>query len=237
VVLEAISMARKDTNSHGVAFISALIATSPGPLDPIEPLTRKSLDGLRAAVKAAGSAPDDVLRVTCFLSSLDQWSASRKLIEAEYPRAALNLVQTLRAPAQAMAACEAVARLAKAPAGPLEIIAADGLPRDEGQSAMALLGAQRAVFTGTQVAFGFQESDAQLAFGRLTKAIEQVGGSPAQVAWTSYYALSGRIAAQVRKVRAGHFGSGKPPAGSLLLFEALPSMDAGFAVDAIAVKE
>jgi enamine deaminase RidA (YjgF/YER057c/UK114 family) len=232
VVLEAISMGKKDANPHGVALLSAAVATSPGPLDPIEPLTRKSLEGLRASVTAIGAAPDDVLRVTCFVSSLDQWAASRKLMEAGYPRAALNLVQTLRAPGQALAACEAVARLGKDPGAPLR-----ALNSEDGQSEAVLLGAPRAVFTGTQVAFGFQESDAQLAFGRLKKAIEQAGGSSGQVAWTSYYALSSRIAAQVRKLRAAQFDPRRPPAGSLLLFEALPSLDAGFAMDAIAVKE
>jgi enamine deaminase RidA (YjgF/YER057c/UK114 family) len=232
VVLEAISVGKKEVNPYGVALLSAETATSPGPLDPIEPLTRKSLEGLGASVKAVGAAPDDVLRVTCFVSSLDQWAASRKLMEAGYPRASLNIVQTQRAPSQAVAACEAVARLTRDPGTPLQVEKAEG-----GQSKAALLAAPRAVFTGTQVAFGFQESDAQLAFGRLKKAIEQAGGSSTQVAWTSYYALSGRIAAQVRKLRAGYFNPQKPPAGSLLLFEALPSMDAGFAMDAIAVKE
>jgi enamine deaminase RidA (YjgF/YER057c/UK114 family) len=51
-----------------------------------------------------------------------------------------------------------------------------------------------------------------------------------------YYPLAPSIAEQVRKVRSGFFDTGNPPAGTLLLFEGLPSMDAGFAVDAVAVK-
>ena len=53
-------------------------------------------------MKAAGAEPSDVLRVSCFLSSLDNLAAARKLVDAEYPRAALNYVQTQRAPGQAM---------------------------------------------------------------------------------------------------------------------------------------
>ena len=86
-----------------------------------------------------------------------------------------------------------------------------------------------------QVSFGFQESDARLAFERLKKVIEQAGGSG--VAFVDYYPLSASIAAQVRKVRGEFFDPARPPAGSMLTFESLPSMDAGFAVDAIAVKE
>lgn len=236
VVLEAISSGRKEVNPNGLVLLSAQPATSPGPLDPVEPLTRKALDDLRTALQAARSGPADVLRVTCFFSSLENFAASRKLVEAEYGRATLNFVQTQRAPNQAVAACEAVARLTYDPGAKLKVLQPDALPRESGQSPVALLGAQRAVFTGTQVAFGFQESDAKLAFERLRRAIELAGGT-AQTAYASYYPLSGNIAAQVRKVRAGFFDSQMPPAGTMLLFESLPSRDAGFAIDAIAVKD
>jgi hypothetical protein len=49
-----------------------------------------------------------------------------------------------------------------------------------------------------------------------------------------YYPLAEPIANQVRKLRAGFFPG---PANSLVLFEGLPSMDAGFAVDVVAVKD
>src|SRR5207342_3073377 len=92
-------------------FLSAPVVTSDNPLDPVAPLAAQSLDRLKAALKIARSEPSDVLRVTCFLSSLDNLAATRKLVEAEYPRAALNYVQTQRSPSRAVAACEAVARL------------------------------------------------------------------------------------------------------------------------------
>jgi enamine deaminase RidA (YjgF/YER057c/UK114 family) len=37
-------------------------------------------------------------------------------------------------------------------------------------------------------------------------------------------------------VRRDFFDAAHPPAGSMLLFEGLTSMDAGFAVDVVAVK-
>jgi len=66
--------------------------------------------------------------------------------------------------------------------------------------------------------------------------LEQVGASTADLAFTHYYPLSAGIAAQVRKVRAEFFNTAHPPAGSMLLFESLPSMDAGFAMDMVAIK-
>jgi len=236
VVLEAIGEAHKDVNPHGLAFFSAQTASSDNPLDPVAPLVAKALTQLRQAVKDAGAAPQNVLRVTCFVSSLADVAATRSLVDNEYPHAALNYVQTQRSPGSALAACEAVARLVSDPAAPLQFLNPDGLPRESGQSSIALVSAPEVVLTGAQVSFGYQPRDTQLAFDRLRKELTQGGTAPGKVAFADYYSLSLDIAGQVRHVRADVFDTEHPPAGSLLLFEGLPSMDAGFAVDAVAVK-
>jgi enamine deaminase RidA (YjgF/YER057c/UK114 family) len=237
VVLEAIAAGKKEVNPHGLAFFSAQTTTSENPLDPVAPLAAKSLAALRQAVQAAGSEPSDVVRVTCFLSSLDNLAATRKLVEAEYPRAALNYMETQRAPARALAACEAVARLRREAGARLLLMNPEGLPREPGESQIALVSAPHVVLTGSQVSFGYQEEDARLAFDRLRKSLEQGGVSAGDVAFAHYYPLSAGIAEQVRKVRAKFFDDAHPPAGSLVLFEGLPSMEAGFAVDLVAVKD
>lgn len=237
VVLEAVAVGRKEVNPQGLVFLSAQAAASENPLDPVLPQTTRSLAALRQAVKAAGSDPADVVRVTCFLSSLENVAASRQLVEAEYPRAALNYVQTQRGPSQSLAACEAVAKLKWTTGTRLHFLNPEGLPKEAGVSAIALVAAPRLVFTGTQVSFGYEEKDARLAFDRLRKAMEQAGVAPHDVAYAHYYPLSRGIAAQVRKVRSEFFDPARPPAGALLLFEGLPSMDAGFAVDVVAAKD
>ena len=90
------------------------------------------------------------------------------------------------------------------------------------------------MLTGTQVSFGYQEQDARLALGRLRKALEQAGASG--VAFVHFYPLSTGMATQLRKVRGEFFDAARPPATTMLEFEGLPSMDAGFGVDAVAVK-
>jgi enamine deaminase RidA (YjgF/YER057c/UK114 family) len=237
VVIEAVSSAKKEVNPGGLIFLSARPATSDSPLDPVAPLTEKALASLRSALKAAGAAPADMLRVTCFLSSLDDYEVSRKMVEAEYPRAALNYVQTERAPQRALAACEGVARLTWNTGSRLHMVKVPEQAADEGQSPAALVTAPRLVLTGTQVAFGFQEADARLAFGRLHKAVEEAGGLPGEIVYAGYYPLSRSIAAQVRKVRQEFVPVERPPAGALIEFEALPSMDAGFAIDMVAIRE
>jgi enamine deaminase RidA (YjgF/YER057c/UK114 family) len=237
VVLEAIAAGKKEVSPEGLVFLSAQIAVSDNPLDPVAPLTTRSLTSLRLAVKAAGSAPGDVVRVTCFLSSIEALRASRQLVEAEYPRAALNFVQTQRAPFQALAACEAVARLRWNTGTRIHILNPEGLAPEPGQSQIALVASPHVVLTGTQVSFGYEEKDARLALGRLQKALEQSGVSTRDVAYAHYYPLSLGIASQVRKIRSEFFDPAHPPAGAMILFEGLPSMDAGFAVDVVAAKD
>jgi enamine deaminase RidA (YjgF/YER057c/UK114 family) len=236
VVLEAIAEAHKDVNPHGLAFFSAQVADAASPLDPAAPLVRQALAQLGQAIHAAGATPQNVLRVTCFVSTLADKVATRILMDSAYPHAALNYVQTQRSPGAALAACEAVARLGSDPAAPLQFLNPDGLPRESGQASVALVNSDEVVLTGAQVSFGYQAPDTQLAFDRLQKELTQAGISPGRVAFADYYPLSLDIAAQVRQIRAGVFDAAHPPAGTLLLFEGLPSMDAGFAVDAVAVK-
>jgi enamine deaminase RidA (YjgF/YER057c/UK114 family) len=237
VLLEAVSEGNRDTNPSGLAFFSAEAATSQDPLDPVAPLTAKSLERLKQTVRVAGAAAADVVRVTCYLSSLDDLAGSRSLVEAEYPGAAADFVRPRRAPAEAMAACEAVARLKSPPSEPWQAVDGDGVAREDGQSAAVLLGAPGVVLTGTQASFGYEEKDARLALERLRGALEQAGAKPGGVAYVRYYSLYPGISSQVRKLRAEFFDAARPPAGALLLWEGLSSMDAGFAVDAVAAKD
>jgi enamine deaminase RidA (YjgF/YER057c/UK114 family) len=237
VEMEAMVASRRELNPNGLAFFSAQMATSPNPLDPVAPLTAKALAGLSRAVKAAGSDSAGVVRVTCFLSSLENAAASRKLVESEYPKAAIDVVQTQRAPYQALAACEAVARLHADPGVPVRMLNPEGMPAVPGQSEIALVGAPEVVLTGTQISFGYQLADTRLAFDRLSRQLQQEGVVDREVAFAHYYPLASGIADQVRTVRGEFFDSAHAPAGTLLLFEGLPSMDAGFAVDVVAVKK
>jgi enamine deaminase RidA (YjgF/YER057c/UK114 family) len=235
VVLEAIASSRKEVNPAGLVFISGHPAVAENPLARVPPLAQKTLASMRQALSAAGTEPANVLRVSCFLSSLESWEDVRKQVIADYPRAAHNFVQTQRAPSQALASCEAVARMRSTGSSPVQPAAARLQP-EAWFAPFARVTAPRVVLTGTQVSFGYEEKDARLAFERLGKALEQAGTSFRDVAYVHYYPLAHVISTQVRKVRAQFFDSAHPPAGSLLLFEGLPSMDAGFAVDVVAVR-
>jgi enamine deaminase RidA (YjgF/YER057c/UK114 family) len=238
VVLEAIAAAKKDVNPHGLALISAQQATLDNPLAPVAPLAANSFAALRQAVEAAGADPAGVLRVTCFLSSLDKLDATRGLVAGAYPKAALNFVQTQRSPNHALAACEAVARLSAEPAdgGGVRMLNPEGLAARDGESQIALVDAPEVVLSGAQASYGYQEADARLAFERLQKELQQAGSATQKVVFAHFYPLSESIANQVRRIAPAFFDHARPPATSMLLFEGLPSMDAGFAVDVVAVR-
>jgi enamine deaminase RidA (YjgF/YER057c/UK114 family) len=220
VVLEGIAAGKKEVNPQGLVFLSAPVATSNNPVDPVAPLAVKSLDGLKDALKSAGSEPGDVVRVTCFLSSLEDLAATRKLVEADYPRA-VNFVQTQRVPSRAVAACEAVARLRWNTGTRVHFEPKEGDPQ------AALVAAQHVVLTGTQVSYGYQEANSRLAFERMQKALEANGVTTRDVAFAHYYPLAESIAVQVRNLRGSFFGN---PAGSLLVLEGRLRPGRGFAV-------
>lgn len=228
VEFEAIAEAKKEVNPSGLAFISPTIATAPDPLGSVAPLIQKSLAGLRDSLTAAKLAPADAVRLTCFVSSLAGAAEATGALQSEYPHAAIDYLQPSRAPGEALGACEAVARLHSPPAEPVQFV-----ETANGESRAALVSAGQMVLTGSQYSFGYREPDARLAFERLTKSIEQAGANPANIAYAHYYPLSASLETEVRKVRADFF---RNPACTSLLFEGLPSMDAGFGVDVIAVK-
>jgi enamine deaminase RidA (YjgF/YER057c/UK114 family) len=235
VVLEAAAVARKPVNPHGLAFLSAESAVSNGLPGRMAPLVEKSMAGLGRSLRAAGLDGKDVLRATCFLSSMDDAGEARRVVASEFPQAALNFVQPLRAPPQAMAACEAVARL-RGPAGePLGMVNPVGAEPAPHFSPAALVSAPQVVLTGSQLAFGYTADDARLAFQRLGRVLEQAGSSLDRAAVTSIYPLSGSVGEQARRIGLEFWNKARPPTVTLLSFEGLPSLDASFAIDIVAV--
>ncbi len=235
IVLEAVSVARQTRNPHGLAFISAQQASVEGPLEPVGALARKSIAELMTAVQAAGTGADDVLSVTCLLTTLSDVNDVRGQVYAAFPKAAANSVQTQRAAYRSVAGCEAVAKLKAPPGGALVMLNPEGLPRSPNYSQVALVGAPKVILSGAQLGFGTREEDVRLAFQRLEKAVEPLGGGLRRVAMVRLYPVSEAMAGVIRKVRPEFVDPASPPAATLLPFEGLPSLDASFALDVVAV--
>lgn len=218
VVIESVAAEKRTVNPHGLAFFSAQRAKD----------VRASLTKLQNAASAAGVAGSGMLRVTCFLSSLEDAGTARELLAGAFPNAAVDFAQLQRIAIEPSASCEAVGRLEHAPAEAVTI--ANG-------SQVALVSAPRLIFTGIQMAFGEQTADLRLAFDRLKKELEPMGASTAQVLWASFYVLTLPTSEKIRGVEADYFDAARPPAGTMLIFEGLPSLDASMAMDVIAAAK
>jgi enamine deaminase RidA (YjgF/YER057c/UK114 family) len=160
------------------------------------------------------------LRATCFLSSLDDLAKAKSKVDVAFPGATLNFVQSQRLGFEPQDVCESVARLDAPPAQP--VVIANGSARVD---------TPKIVLTGTQMAFRDTDADLRLAFERLRKALEALGVSYKDVFWASAYPLTRPLEEKVRAMEKEFFGHA---AGTMLLFEGLPSLDATMALDVMA---
>jgi len=210
VVIEATEVDRKVVNPSGVAFLAAQPA----------PSVAESLAKLKSTLAASSMQPSDALLVTCFVSSLDDQRDTQPAMAASFPGAVLDYVQMQRAPVTPAAACEARARLTK-PAS----LAASSNPE------MALVSSPEIVITGTQLAFGSQDSDLKLAFDRLEKALAAKNARLDRVVISQLYVTSSALANRVAATESARASGSR----TVLPIEALPSLDAPFGLDVIAI--
>jgi enamine deaminase RidA (YjgF/YER057c/UK114 family) len=214
VVIEAISSEKKVVNPSGLAFLSAGDTRNPA----------AAVTQLQSSVNSAGVKAPDVLRVTCFLSSLDDVQSSRSAVATAFPSAAANFVQMQRQGLEPQVLCEAVARLTTAPASPLVL-----------GNGMALVNAPKLVLTATQLVFRDQDSDFRLAYQRLAKTMAPLGATFNDVFWTGTYALTRPNATKIESLQWEFLDRARPPANTALQIEGLPSTDATAAIEFMAL--
>ncbi len=214
VVIEAVSSEKKIVNPNGVAFVPA----REGP-DPAAAIAQ-----LRTSIKNHGLQATDVLRVTCFMSSLEGVEAARSAVALAFPSAAANFVQMQRLGLEPQALCEGAARwtgsiIADMPAGNV-----------------VLMGAPKIVLTSTQLVFGDQDSDFRLAYQRLAKTLAPLGATFKDVFWTGAYALTLPNASKLENVQWEFLDRTHLAPHTALQIEGLPSADATAAVEFMAIS-
>jgi enamine deaminase RidA (YjgF/YER057c/UK114 family) len=237
VALEAVTSEKKPVNPQGVAFFSGQQVTVKEALEKVEPLLRESVSRLTMAGTAAQVPAANMMRVTCFTSALGDYSAQRQHLAVQFPKAAVTVVQVLRGLSAGLVECEGVGRLTAPPigGGPVKALNPSGLASSANYSQVVQVNAPKLVLTGSQQAFRAQESDVRLAFERLDKAIELGQGSLKRAIMTNYYPLTTDIMEKIRKIRFEFLDQATPPASTMLLFEGLPSMDASFEFEVVAL--
>jgi enamine deaminase RidA (YjgF/YER057c/UK114 family) len=221
VLLEVISVDKRPLNPAGVAFISGQVGSAK---DAAAPLLK--------TVETASLPADSVRRVTCFLNSLEFVNDARTKIAEQFPKAPAAFVQLRRDSAGDFIECEAVAALSAPPPASPSFTG----NMEKRYSQVVSVGPERIAFTGIQLGFGREEADVKLAFERLGKTLDGAGSGFDDVIMSSVYPLTNSIAEQIRKVRTGYYSGENPPASTLLLFEGLPSLDASFGIDVVALS-
>jgi len=214
VVIEATEVDHKVVNPEGVAFLTAQPALS----------VSESLGKLNAVLASAGLQPADALSVTCFVSSLDSQHGTQQAMSAAFPAAALDYVQMQRGPVEPAASCEARARLRTA--------VSSGVKRE---AQAALVSSPEVVITGTQMAFGSQDSDLKLAFERLEKTLGEKNARIEHAVISHLYVTSGGLIHRVLALQSAQPGTAH--LATVVPVEALPSLDAAFGLDVVAVPD
>jgi enamine deaminase RidA (YjgF/YER057c/UK114 family) len=220
VVIESASTQEKGekraANPNGLAFFSGQLADN-GP---------NAVGRLEAEAKTARVTPEDMLRVTCFLSSIEESKAARAAAARAFPGAVANFVQTLRLGSEQAAVCEAVGRRSQ-PSGQIEFSVSN-------PSTFVIVNTPKLVFSGIQMAFLDQDADLRLAFERLRKVIEPVGAGYKDVIFLNIYPLTRAVEQKFQALQSQLIPPEIHPAGTTLLFEGLPSLDATVGVEVVA---
>jgi len=213
VLIEATSVDRRVTNPNGLAFLSGVVAKDPA----------AAVAELKQSADAARVEAPNMLRVTCFLSTLDHGDSTRSAVAAAFPSAATTVVQTQRQSIEPYSVCEGIGRLTEPPASAVSV-----------SQRGALMNSAKIVFTSAQLVFKDEDSDVRLAFQRLNKDLEPMMVSGKDVTWQGVYSLTRPRAAQIATIKTEFIDAAHPPAGTSLLFEGLPSNDATAAIEWIA---
>ena len=209
VEVEAVVSTRRTLNPNGLAFFSGQTAPSMG----------LALERLSKSIEQASVPKGNILQCSCFAARLENGAAARASVEAIFPKAAINVVQALRDPADESATCEAIGQLRQAPSnGSLLVMT---------EARVALVSTPRLVFTGMQLTFGAYLDDAREAFSRLQRAASVIEGANTPVR-VDAFALDRVAAAALSKTT-----SVPPSTFTVNAVEGLPSVDASSGIEAV----
>ncbi len=104
VVLETISVSKKEVSKEGLTFIPAQTVVADQTDSPAKPLLQKAIEQLAAKISGMPVA------VTCYVSAFQAGEDLLGMVQARFAGAAVNLVQPRRLPWRTSAACEGIVR-------------------------------------------------------------------------------------------------------------------------------
>jgi enamine deaminase RidA (YjgF/YER057c/UK114 family) len=195
-------------------------------------LAEKSLSNLNAALGGMQLEAADVLRVSCFTSSLRDYAQVHKLVIGQFPAAAVNIVQIQRAAESQEVECEAVARLRNRLAEPLRLVN----PAQAAFAQAALVSAPEIVLTTTHAALGSDDASVRAVFRQLSETLTAGGATLDTVFYSYAYPVNSASLQKYRDIRWDFFKRVRAPASTNLVFEGLPSPGQTLGIDVMALS-
>jgi len=104
VVLEAISVSKKEVSKEGLTFVPAQTVVADQADSPVKSLLQKAMEQL------AGKMSGQPAAVTCYVSAFQNGEDLLGMVQSRFTGAAVNLVQPRRLPWRTSASCEGVVR-------------------------------------------------------------------------------------------------------------------------------
>lgn len=201
-------------NPQGLVFISGQGATAEKLMPQVLPLATTALDNIDKALKAVQLEGDDVLTVTCFLSSVQDAEAIRELAAKRYTEAAINNVQIPLGYGRAVAECEAIAR-AKQPVG---FLYPEGLTKSPNFTQVTGISSKKMIWSGLHVSNGCADTGIRQMFQKLEATLAKNGASVKNVAFSYLYPNSVDGTDLTRKIRFEFYNQAQAPASTLMPF-------------------
>ncbi|MFM2124405.1 MAG: hypothetical protein RL328_856 [Acidobacteriota bacterium] len=231
VILETIAEAPTVQNPNGLVLVSGQLTSAPKAPNPAAaPLAERSLANLKTALAGMQVEPPAVLRVTCFASTLADQAQVQSMIRAQFANAAVNLMQIQKEPENQEVECEAVARLSKAPNGPVQLVN----PTNAAFAQAAMVNAPEIIFTTTHTGSGADDA-VRTAFRALDATLQSAGASLDTIFYAYAYPVNAMMLQKYRDVRFEFLKRDRAPASTNLAFEGVMTPDHTIGVDVIAL--
>lgn len=223
VLVEAVLTATNIENPNGVAFISGQLTQAP--TGAIAPLVERSLANLNMIASGIDVRAEDVLRVNCYTSSLDDYAQVRAAVLASFAKADVSVMQIQRTPANQFVECDAVARLNAKPAQAVRLIN----PTQAAFAQAAVVNAPRILFTSAFASTSSEDAGVRAALSSLQNTVQSVKVTMDHVIYVSAYPGNQALLDKFRALRFEVLVRSNAPASTNLVFEGT-----GLSVDAMA---
>ncbi|MEO5799949.1 MAG: hypothetical protein ABIS00_10975 [Gemmatimonadales bacterium] len=222
VAIEATISTNGTVNPYGLGFLAGVAS----------PAGDRTIAGLARITREMTIPDSNVLRISCFYEQADQADSARAAISSTFPKAEALYVFSFAKSVKPLIECEAMARLANAPAQPVQYFNRAGITASPNYSQAAFVATPKVIFVASQEAGEPTDSAFTAVFEWMQAAVTPLGASLADIVLGDYYWLTPEARDISRTVRVRYSG-GTVPAATGVFFAGLASGSTGAGIDVV----